>query len=471
MRYALRQARPYNTVTKYCLYSFILSVEYVKTLKILSKYAARPGADGTGTVQPAAACMAGSAGFFYKAPQDRINRPNAASAAEGGGRPGKTFQGTHMNKRVGGGIAAAAGMVAILIFVVFRGTGASLFKTVQVTRGDIRSICIATGTVNPITTVLVGTQVSGRVKELYADFNSPVKKGQLIALIDPAPFELQLEQARANLLSARAGLDKARATLREARRNLERKRRLFKNRVIGASEIDAEETNRAVAQAQAGLAEAQVAQAEAAYRLAETNLQYTKIVSPVDGIVISRNVDIGQTVAATFQTPTLFSIAQDLGKMQINTNVDEADIGGIRQGQRAEFVVDAYPDLLFTGTVTQVRNAPVVVQNVVTYDVIITVENPDLKLKPGMTANVSIITDTKTGVLRLPNAALRFRPEKTPPGFKPQRGQQVWVARGAEAEPVKVKTGITDGSYSELLEGDLDEGRNVIVGYAAYDRP
>lgn len=360
--------------------------------------------------------------------------------------------------------------LAVLFFFIFRNSGASVFKTEKISRGDIRSACIATGTVNPITTVLVGTQVSGRVKELYADFNSPVKKGQLIALIDPSPFESQLEQARANLLSAQAGLAKAQATLKESEKNLGRKQQLFKSKVIGTSEIDAEETNFAVAKAQVGLAEAQVVQAEASHKLAETNLQYTKIISPVDGIVISRNVDIGQTMAAMFQSPTLFSIAQDLGKMQINTNVDESDIGRIQSGQDAEFVVDAYPETVFNGTVTQVRNAPVVVQNVVTYDVVITVANPDLKLKPGMTANVSIITGIKNGVPRLPNAALRFKPKKTPPGITAERGQQVWLPQGAEATPVKVKIGITDGSYSELIEGDLAEGQEVIAGYAEKEK-
>ncbi len=357
-------------------------------------------------------------------------------------------------------------VLAVIVFLLFRGGDQTAFKTEKLSKGNIRSACIATGTVNPLTTVLVGTQVSGRVKEIYADFNSQVKQGQLIALIDPAPFESQLEQARANLLSAQAALAQAQATLKESRRNLKRKRELYANKVIGKSELDAEETGRAVAKAQVGLSKAQVVQAEAAYNLAETNLQYTKIISPVDGIVISRNVDIGQTMAAMFQSPTLFSIAQDLSKMQINTNVDESDIGRIQSGQGAEFVVDAYPETVFKGTVTQVRNAPVVVQNVVTYDVIITVANPELKLKPGMTANVSIITGIKDNVLRLPNAALRFKPKKIPEGFTTRRGLQVWLPAGDEPRPVKVKTGITDGSYSELLKGELAEGRDVIVGYA-----
>jgi HlyD family secretion protein len=367
-------------------------------------------------------------------------------------------------------IALAVIAASALLFFALREKNASPYKTDRAATGNIRSACIATGTVNPITTVLVGTQVSGRVKELYADFNSPVTKGQLIALIDPAPFESQLEQARANLLSAQAALAKAQATLKEAERNVERKRQLFRSKVIGTSEIDAEETNAAVAKAQAGLSAAQVVQAEASFKLAETNLQYTKIISPVDGIVISRNVDIGQTMAAMFQSPTLFSIAQDLSKMQINTNVDESDIGRIQQGQDAEFVVDAYPETVFTGKVTQVRNAPVVVQNVVTYDVVITVANPDLKLKPGMTANVSIITGVKNSVLRLPNAALRFKPKKMPAGAPADHGQKVWVPDGDEAKPVPVKTGITDGTWSELVEGSIAEGQELIVGLAEKEK-
>jgi len=373
-------------------------------------------------------------------------------------------------KRLAYGITISVIFASVLLFFALRARHSAVYKIDFVTKGDIRSACIATGTVNPITTVLVGTQVSGRIKELYADFNSPVKKGQLIALIDPAPFESQLEQARANLLSAQAALAKAQATLKEAERNLERKRQLFKSNVIGTSEIDAEETNGAVSKAQVGLAEAQVVQAEASYKLAETNLQYTKISSPVDGIVISRNVDIGQTMAAMFQSPTLFSIAQDLSKMQINTNVDESDIGRIQPALDAEFVVDAYPETVFTGMVAQVRNSPVVVQNVVTYDVVITVSNPDLKLKPGMTANVSIITGIKNGVLRVPNAALRFKPKKIPPIAPADHTQKVWLDDGAEAKPVKVKTGITDGTYSELLEGDLADGQEVIVGYAEKEK-
>ena len=215
------------------------------------------------------------------------------------------------------------------------------------------------------------------------DYNAPVKKGQLIARIDPASFEAQVEQAKANLLSAKANLEKAEATRIDAQRTRDRNSKLFSENLIARSELDSAETNYETAKASVNAAKAQIAQTEAALKLVETNLRYTKIISPVDGVVISRNVDVGQTVAASFQTPTLFTIAQDLTRMQIDANVDESDIGNIIVGQDVEFVVDAYPDITFKGRVWQVRNAPITVQNVVTYDVVIQVDNPELKLKPG----------------------------------------------------------------------------------------
>jgi HlyD family secretion protein len=284
------------------------------------------------------------------------------------------------------------------------------FKTARVARGNIRSTVTATGTLNAVTTVLVGTQVSGTIKAIYADFNSGVKKEQLIAQIDPTTFQAQVEQARANLIAAKANLTKAQASLTDSQRTLARSKELFARNLIARSELDTAETNNDSAKAQVGVNEAQVEQSQAALKIAETNLHYTRIVSPVDGIVVSRNVDVGQTVAASFQTPTLFTIAQDLTKMQVDTNVDEADIGKVALNQDVEFTVDAYPDSPFRGTVSQVRIAPQTVQNVVTYDVVIKVDNEEFRLKPGMTANVSIIVATKSGVLRISNAALRFKP-------------------------------------------------------------
>jgi len=252
--------------------------------------------------------------------------------------------------------------------------GGPHFKTEKLARGAVTATVIATGTVNPVKSVLVGTQVSGTIRQIYVDFNSPVKMGQLIAEIDPTPFEAQVEQARATLLEARANVEKAEAELADAGRTLKRQKELYeKSLIISQSELDAAETRYSVAHAQLGLARAVVARASAALKYAETNLRYTRIVSPVDGVVVERDVDVGQTVAASFQTPKLFTIAEDLTKMQINTNVDEADIGSVHVGQDVEFTVDAYPDITFAGQVSQVRIAPITVQNVVTYDAVIEV--------------------------------------------------------------------------------------------------
>ncbi len=293
-------------------------------------------------------------------------------------------------------------------FLKGKGNGVQ-FKTVKVSRGEIRATVTATGQVSAVTTVLVGTQVSGTVKQLFADYNSQVKKGQLLAQIDPALSEAKVAQTRANLQAAVANVEKAEATLKDAERTLERNRTLFARNFIARSDLDTADTNRLSALAQLNVAKAQVEQQRAALKQEETNLNYTRILSPVDGIVISRNVDIGQTVAASFQTPTLFSIAQDLTRMQIDTNVDEADIGKVKVGQSVQFNVDAYPDHTFSGKVSEIRNAPTTIQNVVTYSVIVKVANPELKLKPGMTANVSIVTAVERNVLTIPNAALRFK--------------------------------------------------------------
>jgi len=388
-------------------------------------------------------------------------------------------------------------LAAVVLAVILAGGGfyflknrdtAVKFKTEPVSRGDLRAAVTATGTVSAVTTVLVGTQVSGTIKELFADYNSPVKKGQLLAQIDPALSEAKVAQAKANLLSAEASVSKAEVTLQDARRTLERNRSLFSRNFIAASDLDTAETNERAAAAQLNVAKAQVEQARAALQQEETNLRYTRILSPVNGTVISRNVDIGQTVAASFQTPTLFSIAQDLTRMQIDTNVDEADIGRIQVGQGVQFSVDAYPDITFKGRVSEVRNAPTTVQNVVTYNVVIKVANPDFKLKPGMTANVSIITDFLQGVLKIPNAALRFKwtsdkaPQPKGPGAgmgavrgvqtaagegNGSRARGVWVLKDQTPVRVPVTLGISDGNFTVVLSDGLREGDLVIVESSA----
>ncbi len=346
---------------------------------------------------------------------------------------------------------------AVLCAVLTSGCGDSKvdYRTDPVKRGDIQQTVTATGTVNPVTTVLVGTQVSGTIKTLYVDFNSRVKKGQLIAQIDPTLFETQLAQAQANA-------DHAEAALRDAERTLNQNRALYAKNLVAKNDYDAAVTGY-------DGAKAQLAQAKAALQSAATNLNYTKIYSPVDGIVISRNVDIGQTVAASFQTPTLFTIAQDLTKMQIDTNVAESDIGAVQVGQEVDFTVDAYPDTTFEGKVWQKRQAPITVQNVVTYDTVIQVNNRDLRLMPGMTANVAIVIATRKNVLRIPNAALRFKLSERPAAAAPapasgeKKGPSVWVLENGKPKRVPVQLGISDGSFTEVLSDGLQEGQQLIT--------
>ncbi len=361
-------------------------------------------------------------------------------------------------------------IIGVVLFVLFGrnmfGSKESvIYETAVIERRDIASYVTAIGTVSAVTTVEVGTQVSGTIKEIYVDYNSAVKKGQMIALIDPTTFEAQVEQAKANLMQAKAALQKAKATLEDAQRNLNRQKLLWDRDLIARSELDAAQTNYDLALAGVSEAEANVYQAQAALKKAETDLGYTRIYSPVDGIVVSRDVDAGQTVAASFQTPTLFTIAQDLTKMQIETNVDEADIGEVKEGLSVTFTVDAYPEAVFSGTIKQVRIASSVVENVVTYPVIIDVANPDLMLKPGMTANVTIITDKKEGVLAVPSAALRYRPSDY--SGDTLRGKVIWVLEDGKPLPKEVKLGITDGAYVEILQGDLNEGQLVVIGEEA----
>lgn len=372
--------------------------------------------------------------------------------------------------------------IIIISFIIFAAIAAGLFfylggngknnayKTEKISRGEIKSVVTATGTVNAVTTVSVGTQVSGTIKKLLVDYNSPVKKGQLLAQIDPATFQSQVDQAMANLLSAKANLEKAAVIAIDTQRTYQRNKELFAQNFIAKSDLDAAETSFKSAEAQQKVNQAQVEQAKASLKIAETNLQYTNIISPVNGTVISRSVDVGQTVAASFQTPTLFSIAQDLTKMQINASVDEADIGRVHTGQEVSFSVDAYPDTVFSGKVSDVRNAPTTVSNVVTYDVIIKVDNPQLKLKPGMTANVSIIIETRRDVLRIPNAALRFKPavaaaEKSETKEEKQRikGIKVWILENEKPRPVQVTIGISDGNYTEIRSGKLEAGKEIIT--------
>jgi HlyD family secretion protein len=366
------------------------------------------------------------------------------------------------------------------------------FETTKADQGSIVAKVTATGTLSAIVTVTVGSQVSGTIQALYADYNSLVKKGQLIAKIDPQLFQATVEQARANNLAAQGNLAKAKAQAVDARRQAERNKALFERQLIARADMDTSQSNAEAAEAGVQAAAGAVAQTRAALHQAEVNLQYTSILSPTNGVVISRSVDVGQTVAASLQAPTLFVIAEDLAKMQVDTSVAEADVGRLRDGMPASFTVDAFPSEVFKGAVRQVRNAPQTVQNVVTYDAVVDVSNPKLKLKPGMTANVTFVYAEKENVVRVPNSALRFRAPpallataqgggadrgrpragRNPspvgeagehrPATEPPDRRTVWVLRGESATPVRIQTGISDGSTTEVVEG-LQAGDLVIT--------
>ncbi|ULA59946.1 MAG: HlyDD23 domain-containing protein [Nitrospira sp.] len=336
------------------------------------------------------------------------------------------------------------------------------YKTMTIDRGPITSLVTATGAVNPVISVQVGSQVSGKIAKLYADFNSVVREGQVLASIDQKPYQAKVSQAKAALKSAQAGLAKARNMLVQKRLELNRMAALRKQQFVAQSDLDLARTNARDAEAQVEVSQAQVDQAKATLDSAELDLGYTTIFSPVNGTVVSRNVEEGQTVAASFQTPTLFVLAQDLTRMQVIANVSESDIGGVTEGKSADFRVDAYPRESFHGIVTQVRNAPVSIQNVVTYDVIISVENPELKLKPGMTANITIVTARNEDALRAPNAALRFRMPGVPVDRKTP---QLWILDATgRVRSVPVTLGIADSLYTDITSSDVREGDAAIVG-------
>jgi HlyD family secretion protein len=312
-------------------------------------------------------------------------------------------------------------LIVLVLVAIGAGAGAYYIKkggpepqvtTLQITRGDVIDQVGATGTLQAVTTVQVGTQVSGIVQDLYADFNSIVKKGQVIARLDPSILQTQLQTAQANLVNAQANLERQKVALEDAQTKLQRARELASRNLLPKADLDTAEVTAKQAEAQLKSTDSQIVQAKAAVSKAQVDLDHTIITAPIDGIVISRNVDKGQTVASSMQAPTLFVLAADLTKMQVNANIDESDVGRMRPGQMVHFRVDAYPTEQFTGTVQQVRLNPTTVQNVVTYSTLIDVPNPDLRLKPGMTANVNIEVARRTNVVRVPNAALRFRPTR-----------------------------------------------------------
>ncbi len=364
--------------------------------------------------------------------------------------------------------AAAAGVVAWRRMAASTGAPPR-YTTAPVTTGPIARTVTSSGSVNPVTTIQVGTYVSGVIQELYCDYNTVVKKGQLCARIDPRPYQSVVEQDRANLSNAKAQLEKDQRTLDYLRLTYERTLDLRKQGIVSQDQADSATSAFNAAQAQLAVDKSSIEQREAALHAAEINLAYTDIVSPVNGTVISRNVTMGQTVAASFQTPTLFLIATDLTRMQVDANVSESDIGGIRKGNAATFTVEAFPKRVFDGRVTEVRQAPQTVQNVVTYDVVIGVRNGDLSLKPGMTATVRIVIDSRDRVLRVPGAALRYTPGGIANGAGRARAgvTQVWVLRDGRPMAIPVTAGLDDESNVEIVRGELRDGDQVIVAEQA----
>ncbi len=434
-------------------------------------------------------------------------------------------------------IIAAAALAVLAALGIWRWRAASRsgpvqYETARVDRGRVVAKVTATGTLSALVTVQVGSQVSGTISALHADFNTPVKKGQLIAQIDPRLFQAAVEQARANAIAAEGNLAKAKAQAVDADRQFTRAKALAERKLIATADLDTAQANADAAKASVQAAEGSLAQARAGLSQSQVNFAYTRIVSPTDGVVISRNVDVGQTVAASLQAPTLFVIAEDLSKMQVDTSVAEADVGRLRAAMDASFTVDAYPGETFRGLVRQVRNAPQTVQNVVTYDAVVDVRNGDLKLKPGMTANVTFVYAEKDDVLRVPNAALRFRP---PPGFagngagapdgagrgggrrgaegasqqasgagaqdggersaaaspsrpvavgaandtgdrpggraEMQGTRTIWVLRGERPAPVRVRLGVSDGTVTEVVSGDVQDGDAVVTDVTGLSGP
>lgn len=422
--------------------------------------------------------------------------------------------------------------IGVVIIVVLAGIvfGFALFKRNKnngigykkeaVEKGDIEAIVVTTGSLNPVNTVDVGSQVSGKIHKLYVDFNSEVKEGQIIAELDQSLFLTRVQQSEANYKSAQASLEKAKVTLENTKRKRDRALNLFEKNLISFEEKETVETQYFSTKADLQSAEAKLEQAKSQLDSSKVDLTYTIIKSPIDGIVISRNINVGQTVAASFQAPVLFKIANDLSKMQVECSVDEADIGKVKDGQKVRFTVDAFPDENFSGKITQVRYSPEIIQNVVTYTTIVEVDNPELKLRPGMTATASVVVGEAKNVLRVPNAALRFNPSLTPEemreifenmrkemaggrdrttqeGGSPtgrsserQAGQRpggerqmmnlggtghqgsrmrqfsrVWIEdENGKLRLIFIRTGVTDNSYIQVVWGNLKEGQEVITG-------
>lgn len=343
-----------------------------------------------------------------------------------------------------------------------RSAGGTVYKTQKIENGDIMESITASGTINPLSTVSVGSQASGRIAEIYVDYNSVVKKGQLLALIDQENAKATVQQREAALEIAKAQVNVEENNIKYYKKALNRISKLNASKYSTEKDLEAAERDYDNAVAQLILEQAQVKQAQASLNSAQTELSYTEIKAPVDGIVISKAVEVGQTVAASFETPELFSVAEDLTKMQIEASVVEADIAKVKEGQKVRFTVDSYADDYFYGTVTQVRNEATTTSNVVTYTVVIGIDNTNMKLKPGMTANVEIITAEEKGVMLVPNQALRFYIDDSD-NAKRYKDRGVWIIKNGHPERVTVKIGVSDDDNTQILESTLKIGDEVIV--------
>jgi HlyD family secretion protein len=363
---------------------------------------------------------------------------------------------------IGGLLSLLVAAIAVATWWALSERSSVYYVNVPVTKGAVIRTVTSTGTVNPELTIIVGAAVSGIIQQLYCDYNTRVKKGQVCARIDPRAYQSVVDQNKANLAVAKAQLDKDKASLTYAKLALDRAANLLPTHAVSQDAYDSAKNTHDQAVAQITFDEATVQQRQASLEAAQVNLDYTDITSPVDGTVVSRNVTMGQTVAASFQTPTLFLIATDLARMQVDANVSESDIGGVKLGNNATFTVDAYPKRTFEGKVSQVRQSPQNVQNVVTYDIVISVDNTDLTLMPGMTAASRIVIDQRNDVIRVPNQSLRYVP-KSSTSAAPSGQAQIWVLRDGKPAPIPVVAGLDDDSYTEIVSGDVKPGDLVIT--------
>ncbi len=416
-----------------------------------------------------------------------------------------------MNKKIVAGIVViivAAGIVFGFTYLKRNNSNGLQYEKATIDRGTVTALVDTTGTLNPVTIVDIGSQVSGKIENIYVDFNSQVKAGQVLAELEQLNFQTKVQQNEANYSSSLAALEKSKVSLENSRKQYERAKSLFEKELLSFEEFEATETQYFSAKADLQSSEARLEQAKAQLDTSKVDLTYTIIKSPIDGVVINRNVNVGQTVAASFQAPVLFQVANDLTKMQVECSVDEADIGRVKEGQVARFTVDAFPDENFTGVVKQVRYSPEVIQNVVTYTTIVDVENPEMKLRPGMTATISFVVGEAENALRVPNSALRFQPppevmqslfEEMRQEMQAKRGQaslsegqqekrrpqgnfqmsqgsrgmgsrmrdraRVWTQdEEGKLRMVFVRTGVTDNTFTEIAGGELKEGMEVITG-------